>query len=146
MRFSQVFLYQKQIMGLIIKGIRDHDLSIDPEDKTAIKFAMLFEGLCTLGVHAATLKYGYTEQRFYQLLGEFEKGGSAALADKKRGPNTQPVRTKEVVNQIIRLRFLDPFASAGVLSQKLNQMGYQVSKRSVERTITEFGLQKKLIL
>jgi len=132
-------------MKLTIKGIKDHDLSLDPNDKVSIKFAMLFEGLCVLGVKAAIKKYGYTEQRFYQLLSEFEKEGSSALADKKRGPNSQSVRTKEVKNQIIRLRFLDPFASAGVISQKLNQMGYNVSTRSVERTITEFGLQKKLI-
>lgn len=132
-------------MKLTIKGIKGHDLFFDPNDKVSIKFAMLFEGLCTLGVKAAIKKYGYTEQRFYQLLSEFEKEGSSALVDKKRGPNTQPVRTKVVKNQIIRLRFLDPDASAGVISQKLNQMGYNVSTRSVERTITEFGLKKKLI-
>lgn len=132
-------------MELNIKGIKGHDLAIDTDDKAAVKFAMLFEGLCTLGVKEAIKKYGYTEQRFYQLLGEFEKKGSSALSDKKRGPNSQSVRTKDVKNQIIRLRFLDPFASAGVITQKLNQMGYNVSTRSVERTITEFGLQKKLI-
>jgi len=136
---------QKPIMKLTIKGTKGHDLSFDPSDKVSVKFAMFFEGLCTLGVKAAINKYGYTEQRFYQLLSEFKKEGSSALIDKKRGPNTQSVRTKEVRNQIIRLRFLDPFASAGVISQKLNQMGYSVSTRSVERTITEFGLQKKLI-
>lgn len=132
-------------MKLTLKGIKGHDLSLEPNDKVSVKFAMLFEGLCTIGVKAAIQKYGYTEQRFYQLLSEFEKEGSSALVDKKRGPNTQSVRTKEANNQIIRLRFLDPFASAGVISQKLRQMGYNVSTRSVERTITEFGLQKKLI-
>lgn len=132
-------------MKLIVKGIKGHDLPLNSKDKVSLKFAMLFEGLCTLGVQVAIKKYGYTEQRFYQLLSEFEKEGASALIDKKRGPNTQSIRTKEVKNQIIRLRFLDPFASTGVISQKLNQMGYNVSIRSVERTITEFGLQKKLI-
>jgi len=139
------FFVLKPIMKLTIKGNKGHDLSFDPDDKVSVKFAMLFEGLCTIGVKAAIKKYGYTEQRFYQLLNKFEKEGTSALTDKKRGPNTQSVRTKEVKNQIIRLRFLDPFAGAGVISQKLNQMGYNVSTRSVERTITEFGLQKKLI-
>ncbi|MBN2274547.1 MAG: helix-turn-helix domain-containing protein [Bacteroidales bacterium] len=132
-------------MKLIVKGIKGHDLPLNPKDKVSLKFAMLFEGLCTLGVQAAIKKYGYTEQRFYQLLSKFEKEGASALIDKKRGPNNQSVRTKEVKNQIIRLRFLDPLANTGVISQKLNQMGYNVSIRSVERTITEFGLQKKLI-
>ena len=40
-------------------------------------------------------------------------------------------------------KFLDPLADTAVIVQKLNQIGYRVSKRSVERTITEFGLQKK---
>ena len=33
-----------------------------------------------------------------------------------------------------------------VIAQKLNQMGHKVSKRSVERTITEYGLQKKRLI
>lgn len=49
-----------------------------------------------------------------------------------------------MVSQIIRLRFLDPKASAEVIAQKLRQTGVKVSVRSVERTITEYGLQKKL--
>ena len=77
------------------------------------------------------------------MLKAYHKGGSLALIDKKSGSEKQAVRTKEVVNQIIRLRFLDPFASAEVLSQKLNQIGHKVSIRSIERTITEYGLQKK---
>ena len=77
------------------------------------------------------------------MLKAYHKGGALALIDKKSGSEKQAVRTKEVVNQIIRLRFLDPFASAEVLSQKLNQIGHKVSIRSIERTITEYGLQKK---
>jgi len=65
--------------------------------------------------------------------------------DKKRGSDKKPVRTKELENQIIRMRFLDPLASTDVITQKLSQMSYNVSKRSVERTITDYGLQKKLI-
>jgi transposase len=104
---------------------------------------MLFEGHCTIGVKEAIKKYGYTEQRYYQLLAKYQEFGAQALIDKKSGSDKQPVRTKDVLNQIIRLRFLDPFSSAGVISQKMNQIGMKVSKRSVERTITEYGLQKK---
>lgn len=132
-------------MGTVIKSINGHDLVIDKNDKTAIKFAMLFEGQCTIGPQEAIKKYGYTEQRYYQVLKEFEKTGSAGLINKKRGPVALTVRTKETINQIIRMRFLDPFASTEVIAQKLKQNGYSVSIRSVERTITEYGLQKKLI-
>jgi hypothetical protein len=132
-------------MKISIKGIKSKDFLVDGQDNLAMKFAMLFEGHCTVGVKAAIQKYGYTEQRYYQLLNDYLQGGSHALIDKKPGSNKQPVRTENVVNQIIRLRFLDPFASAGVISQKLNQIGFKVSRRSVERTITDYGLQKKRI-
>lgn len=130
---------------IVIKCQDGKSFSIDPEDKLAVKMAMLIEGQCTIGVYKAIEKYGYTEQRYYQLLKLYKEGGMGALIDKKRGSDKKPVRTKEIQNQIVRMRFLDPFASTDVLAQKLSQMGYKVSKRSVERTITEFGLQKKLI-
>jgi hypothetical protein len=115
---------------------------IRPDDKTAVKFAMLIEGHL-YEAKDACVKYGYTEQRYYQLLKKYNSLGLEGLIDKKRGSEKQPVRTESVTNQIIRLRFLDPFSSAAVISQKLKQQGYQVSTRSVERTITEYGLQKK---
>ncbi len=130
-------------MKILINGIKRKDFVIDSEDGLCMKLAMLIEGHCTIGVNEAIKKYGYTEQRYYQLLKAYKKGGAAALIDKKPGSDKQPVRTKEVQNQIIRLRFLDPFASAEIIAQKLKQNGYKVSKRSVERTITDFGLQKK---
>ena len=130
---------------IIIKGLKGKDFTIDKNDKLGIKMAMLFEAHCTLGVQQAIIKYGYTEQRYYQLLKIYSEGSSEDLRDKKRGSDKRPVRDKEVTNQIIRERYLDTEASAEVISQKLKQNGYSVSVRSVERTITEYGLQKKLI-
>jgi transposase len=132
-------------MSISIGGIKQKDFIIDQKDNLCKKLAMLIEGHCTIGVKEAIKKYGYSEQRYYQLLAQYQQGGANALVDKKRGSDKQPVRTDEAVNQIIRLRFLDPFSSAAVISQKLKQTGYNVSIRSVERTITEYGLQKKRI-
>lgn len=130
-------------MKISIKGIKGKDFVIDQKDSLAMKLFMLFEGHCTIGVQQAIKKYDYTEQRYYQLLAKYLQDGAQGLIDKKSGSDKQPVRNKEVLNQIIRLRFLDPFSSTGVIAQKLNQIGMKVSKRSVERTITEYGLQKK---
>lgn len=139
--------FQKKVMEdtIIIKGLKGRDFLINTNDNIAVKLAMLFEGQCTIGVYEAIKKYGYTEQRYYQLLNLYEQGGAKAIINKKRGSDKKPVRTKELENQIIRMRFLDPLASTDIIAQKLSQMGYTVSKRSVERTITEYGLQKKLI-
>jgi hypothetical protein len=47
--------------------------------------------------------------------------------------------------QVIRHRFLDPQASPDVIAQKLRQTGFEISTRSVERVISEYGLQKKTL-
>jgi transposase len=118
-------------------------LNIKEDDVIATKMMMLVEGVYGMGVKHSIKKYGYTEQRYYQLLKDFQKLGSAALVDQKRGPKHKSRRTEQVVQQIIRHRFLDPDASAAVIAQKLNQTGMSASLRSVERTIQEYGLQKK---
>jgi threonine dehydrogenase-like Zn-dependent dehydrogenase len=60
------------------------------------------------------------------------------------GPKANYRRTEEMVRQIIRHRFLDPEASAEIIAQKLRQADHLISIRSVERVISDFGLQKKL--
>ena len=107
---------------------------------------MLFEGQCEgLGPTAAARKFGYSKQRYFQLLEEFGSRGALALLSKARGPKTNYRRTEEMVRQIIRHRFLDPEASAEVIAQKLQQAHQLISIRSVERVISEFGLQKKTL-
>lgn len=120
------------------------EFSINRNDKTAMKLAMLIENYC-LGnkVTVVTKKYGFSRSRFYQIKDDYEQGGSDALFEKKKGPKNNYKRTENIVNQIIRMRFLDSKASIAVITQKLKQMGCDVSQRSVERTITEYGIQKK---
>jgi hypothetical protein len=64
---------------------------------------------------------------------------------KHAGQKTNYRRTEEMVRQIIRHRFLDPDASAEVIAQKLQQARHLISIRSVERVISDFGLQKKTL-
>ncbi len=117
---------------------------VDCHDDITKKFVMLFEGQCQgFGAEKSAQKFGYTRQHYYQLLHQFEKGGVRALVSNKRGPKTKSRRTGETVRQIIRHRFLDPDATVDVITQKLVQSGITISKRSVERVITEYGLQKK---
>jgi transposase len=120
-------------------------LPVSEHDEIAVKLAMLWEGECETGPSRAAQKFGYSKQRYYQLLQVFREGGAAALASQKRGPKTHYRRTAEVVRQVIRYRFLDPDASAAVLAQKLRQTGWPISTRSVERIVEEFGVQKKTL-
>lgn len=120
-------------------------LGIKEDDKASKKLLMLVEGTLGMGVKKSLEKYGYTEQRYYQLKKEFEAIGFEALVDQKRGPKDRHARKRQVDMQIIRMRFLDPKSGANVITQKLNQSGIKISQRSVERTITEYGLQKKTL-
>lgn len=120
-------------------------LNVQDSDSVVQKMLMLIEGVYGLGVKHSIAKYQYTEQRYYQLLKEFQLSGSSALFDKKRGPKQNSRRTEKIVQQIIRHRFLDPDASAAVITQKLKQTKHSISLRSVERTIQQYGLQKKTL-
>lgn len=119
-------------------------LAVPGDDEITRKLAMLIEGECEgLGPTQAARKFGFSKQRYFQLRAAFAASGAAALQSRKRGPKTHYRRTGEVVRQVIRHRFLDPEASADVIAQKLTQSGWQISIRSVQRVIEEFGLQKK---
>ena len=121
-------------------------LGVPPGDEITLKLAMLFEGRCGgLGPLRAAQKYGFSKQRYYQLLKVFALEGAQGLQSKRRGPKSNYRRTNEVVRQVIRHRFLDPEASADVIAQKLRQCGLPISTRSVERVIEAYGLQKKTL-
>lgn len=62
-------------MSISIKGIKK-DFEVDRNDTIGMKMAMLIEGQCTIGVQEAVKKYGYTQQRYYQLLNQYKKGGA----------------------------------------------------------------------
>lgn len=119
-------------------------LTAPASDAILPKFAMLYEGECEgLGPLAAAKKFGYSKQRYFQLRHLFQADGLLALANQKRGPKTHYRRTAQIIQQVVRYRFLDPEASAEVLAQKLRQTGALISIRSVERVLAQFGLQKK---
>jgi hypothetical protein len=121
-------------------------LQIPANDEVSRKLAMLIEGECQgLGPLAAAQKFGFSKQRYFQLRQLLTSTGALALVSGKRGPKRNYRRSAEVVRQVIRHRFLDPDASAAVIAQKLRQAGWSISIRSVERVISDFGLQKKTL-
>jgi transposase len=119
-------------------------LSLPAADEITLRLGMLYEGECEgKGRSETARKFGYSRQRYHQLLQKFLSEGAASLKNQKRGPKSNYRRTDEVVRQIITYKFLDPDMSPAVIAQKLKQCGYQIAIRSVERVICEYGLQKK---
>ena len=121
-------------------------LSIRADDEITRKLSMLIEGECEgVGPLEAARKFGFSKQRYFQLRAAFTEQGVQALQSHKRGPKTHYRRTAEVVRQVIRHRFLDTEATPEVIAQKLCQSGWEISIRSVQRVIEEYGLQKKTL-
>lgn len=133
-------LSQRAIVGSV------GQLPVHHDDEITARLFMLAEGQCDgLGAAQAAEKFGVSRQRYYQLLKRFKEHGPIALQLQKRGPKTNYVRNDEVVRQVIRHRFLDPDASTAVIAQKLQQAGFPISSRSVDRVVEDFGLQKKTL-
>lgn len=129
--------------SLILEG-PGGSLTAPKSDTPLLKLAMLVEGECEgLGPAAAAQKFGFSRQRYFQLREAFRSQGTQALINHKRGPKTNYRRTDQIIQQVVRYRFLDLEASAAVMGQRLRQSGFPISTRSVERVLAEFGLQKK---
>ena len=120
-------------------------LNLREDDLASKKLLMLVEGISGLGPKKAAQEYGYSEQRYHQLLKAFRAEGSQALVNNKPGPKTKPVRTEPAKNLVIRYKFLDPAQSAEVIAQRLRQEGHKISRSSVRRILAEYGLEKKIV-
>ena len=121
-------------------------LCVHQDDEISRRLAMLIEGQCEqLGPAHAAQKYGFTRQRYYQILADFYEAGAQGLRLETPGPKTDYRRTDQVVRLVIRCRFLDPESSPEVIAQKIRQQYLLISTRSVERIIADFGLQKKTL-
>lgn len=121
-------------------------LLIPDDDEVCRRLAMLIEGECEeLGPAKAAQKYGFTRQRYYQILADFYEDGAQGLLLATPGPKTNYRRTDQVVRLVIRCRFLDPDSSPEVIAQKIRQQNHAISQRSVERIIADYGLQKKTL-
>lgn len=128
----------------IIAGKGKHTYAISPDDKLSLKVNMIMEYIYGgVSINHIREKYGYTKQRFFQILNTYKQHGIEALATKKTGPKKNRIRTGRIENLIVRYKFLDSSMSAAVIAQKLRQEGINISQRSVMRTITEKGLSKK---
>lgn len=121
-------------------------LLVPNDDEVCRRLAMLIEGQCEgLGPSKAAQKYDFTRQRYYQILAAFYAEGAEGLLLQNPGPKTDYRRTDQVIRLVIRHRFLDPETSPTVIAQKIRQAKLNISQRSVERIIADYGLQKKTL-
>lgn len=118
-------------------------LVIRPEDEAALDLVMLVEGE-TSGreLDDVLRQYGRSRSTYYEKLRRFREQGMEGLLSRPPGPRSPWRRPMEVVRFIVTTRLRNPDRSASEIANELSRQGHPVSMRSVERTLTQFGLTR----
>lgn len=120
-------------------------LPVRPEDDATIDLVMLVEGE-TSGrqLDEVLRQYGRSRSTYYEKLRRFRDAGLEGLLARPPGPRSPWRRPLEVVRFIVTTRLRHPDRSASAIADELGRMGHAVSVRSVERTLTQFGLTRSV--
>jgi transposase len=120
-------------------------LDMRSDDEVGADLAMLIEGE-TSGRPLATVlaEFGRSRSTYYEKLRRFREAGVAGLLARPPGPRTAWRRPLEVVRFIVTSRLREPDRCATHIAEDLVRLGYAVSVRSVERTLTQFGLTRSI--
>lgn len=120
-------------------------LALRPEDDAALDLVMLIDGETSGRPLDDVLgQYGRSRSTYYEKLRRFREGGLEALLSRPPGPRSAWRRPLEVVRFIVTSRLRAPERSAADIASQLDRLGHRVSVRSVERTLTQFGLTRHL--
>ncbi len=118
-------------------------LPVRRDDDAGVDLLMLIEGE-TSGrpLDAVLQEFGRSRSTYYEKLRRFRELGVEGLLERPSGPKTAWRRPIEVVRFIVRVRLEDPSRGAAEIAADLLRHGHTVSVRSVERTLTQFGLTR----
>ncbi len=118
-------------------------LPLGPDDEPALDLVMLIEGE-TSGrpLESVLEQYQRSRSTYYEKLRRFREQGLPGLMSQPSGPRTAWRRPLEVVRFIVTTRLRHPDRTATEIVQDLARLGHAVSTRSVERTLTQFGLTR----
>lgn len=118
-------------------------LPLGAEDGAALDLAMLIEGE-TSGrpLDSVLEQYQRSRSTYYEKLRRFRESGLAGLLSRPSGPRTAWRRPLEVVRFIVTSRLRHSERTAVEIAADLARLGHAVSARSVERTLSQFGLTR----
>jgi transposase len=118
-------------------------LPVRGEDTAANDLLMLIEGETSgRALEDVLADFGRSRSAYYEKLRRFRELGMEGLLARPPGPRTAWRRPLEVVRFIVKARVRNPALSAAAIAGELAQQGQDVSVRSVERTLTQFGLTR----
>jgi transposase len=112
-------------------------------DEAVLDLVMLIEGE-TSGRELEDVleQYGRSRSTYYEKLRRFHELGLEGLLARPPGPRSPWRRSLEVIQLVVTTRLRQPDRSASEIARDLAALGHDVSVRSVERTLTEFGLTR----
>jgi len=118
-------------------------LPLRADDEAVMDLVMLIEGETNGRPLTQILsEFGRSRSTYYEKLRRFREQGVAGLLSRPPGPRSAWRRPLEVVRFIVTTRLRDPERGANQIADDLARMGHTVSVRSVERTLTQFGLTR----
>lgn len=118
-------------------------LRVRPDDGAAVDLAMLIEGETSgrpLDEILAT--YGRSRSTYYEKLRRFREQGLEGLLARPPGPRSPWRRPIEILRFVVTTRLRRPEQSAADIAAELERLGHRISVRSVERTLSQFGLTR----
>lgn len=118
-------------------------LQLSAQDEAAVDLVMLIEGE-TSGrpLPSVLAEFGRSRSTYYEKLRRLREEGVGGLLARPPGPRGPWRRPLEVVQFIVTARIREPARSAAQIADDLARLGHSVSIRSVERTLTQFGLTR----
>ena len=118
-------------------------LPLRPGDEAALDLVMLIEGETSgRALDDVLADYGRSRSTYYEKLRRFREQGLEGLLSRPPGPRTAWRRPIEVVRYVVTTRLRHPDRSPAAIVAELASLGHSVSVRSVERTLTQFGLTR----
>jgi transposase len=120
-------------------------LSLRADDDAAVDLVMLIEGETSGRPLEDVLgQFGRSRSTYYEKLRRFREEGLEGLLARPPGPRSPWRRPLEVIRFIVTTRLRNPERGAAAIAEELTRLGHSVSVRSVERTLTQFGLTRQV--
>jgi transposase len=118
-------------------------LPLRPDDEAVVDLMMLIQGETTgRPLEQVLAEFGRSRSTYYEKLRRFREQGIEGLLARPPGPHSSWRRPMEVVRFVVTARMRDPERGAPAIAEDLQRLGHPVSVRSVERTLTQFGLTR----
>lgn len=117
---------------------------VSSKDTVQWRYEMIRESsLSRYPIEKICRKYNYSRDMYFYYKGKFDTQGMTGLVDQKTGPKRPRKRTEDTEKRIVEMRFKHPHLNMYEITDLLKQEEYDISPRSVARTLQEHGLTLK---